>query len=442
MRASLLTLPVVVVAGLAAALPACSSEVTPGATGGGGSSSATTGSSSHSVTVASSGTGTPDIGQPSDQYPAPHPAPPQVVSAAGPILDAPAVQPVLFASDDATMRASIADFSSKILPTSYFKATTSEYGVGTGTALAPAVVDDVVPGTIDDAAIQTWLAGKLNANDPAFAAPTPNSLYMIYYPANVTITLSDGQGVQKSCQSFGGYHSNLSLDAAHGNMPIAYAVVPRCNNFAGFSGIDAVTSAASHELIEAATDPLPMSQPAFGQPDDAHLYWLFALGGGETGDMCAQNPGVFTTFSELPYVVQRSWSNASAKAGHDPCVPTIPGQVYFNAAPVLPDTINFGGGLSMKGVKIPVGESKTIDVKLFSDGPTNGPFSVEAFDSSMFTGGGQTLALTFDVDQGQNGQTLHLTIEALSATQYKAEVFYLVSSIGAQRNMWIGLVGN
>jgi hypothetical protein len=27
---------------------------------------------------------------------------------------------------------------------------------------------------------------------------------------------------------FGGYHADLALDASHGSLPVAYAVLPRC----------------------------------------------------------------------------------------------------------------------------------------------------------------------------------------------------------------------
>ena len=80
-----------------------------------------------------------------------------------------------------------------------------------------------------------------------------------------------------------------------------------------------------------------MTSPAYPLTDDAHIYWVRALGGGETSDLCAQDPESFTEFDELPYVVQRSWSNKAASAGHDPCVPQLQGDVYFNAAPVMND---------------------------------------------------------------------------------------------------------
>ncbi len=405
-------------------------------TAGGAGGSGTT--SSHSVTVATTG-GAIDIGQVSDVYPAPHPAAPQVVNSFGPVLTAPEVYPVLFTSDDLGMRTKIKDFSNKVGPTTYWTQISQEYGVGALTSKPAIELDEVLTPIIDDTQIQSWLAAKLNADDVLFPTPNANTLIVVYYPAGVSITLPDGQGgVTKSCQQggFGGYHSNLTLDAAHGNMPVAYAVIPRCG------GIGPVTTAASHELIEAATDPLPLSNtPAYSQVDASHIYWEFALGGGEVGDMCAQNPNAQVTYPEIGFLTQRSWSNASAKASHDPCVPVQAGVPYFNAVPVLPDQLNLGG-LSMKGVKIPVGGTKTVDIKLFSDAPTGGDFTVEAIDASNFQGGGQTLDLSFDQDHGQNGQTLHLSINVLSATQYKAEIFMLISSMNGQKNTWVGIVGN
>jgi hypothetical protein len=100
----------------------------------------------------------------------------------------------------------------------------------------------------------------------------PNTLYMIYFPANITINL---QGLI-SCQSFGAYHfaTNDAKIAKKSN--IFYAVEPECNGGFGF-----LTFAASHEFAEATTDnvPTPGSNPDFPQAwNDAD--------GFEIGDKC------------------------------------------------------------------------------------------------------------------------------------------------------------
>ena len=410
---------------------------------GGMTMTATGGMGGAGATGATGGSGGSTNGMPSDVYPAPHPAPPKVVSYGGPVLKNPKIVPIFFSNDNPTFTAQIADYNDKVGATAYWAANTVEYGVGPATGLPPVYSPEAPSGTIDDSAIQDWLAGHLNSDDPMFPAPDNDTLYAIYYPKGVAITLNNGGQSAKSCTEFGGYHQNITLDAAHGGMHVAYAVMPHCT-YPGETELDTMTSTASHEYLEAATDPYPIDNPAYAQVDNAHIYWLFALGGGETGDMCAQQLESFYKFDELPYTVQRSWSNKAAKAGNDPCVPAIPGSVYFNSAPVLPDnvTINIGQPVTMKGAKIAVGESKTIEVDLFSEGPTSGPWTVKAFDSSSIQGGSKQLDFQFDKNSGVNGEKLNMTITVLKASPYKAEVFYVMSELNGRRNLWIGLVGN
>lgn len=413
-----------------------------GASGGsGGAAGSGAGGALPSTTTGTAGTGDtgPDIGKPSDMYPAAHPDLPKVAHYGGPVLAAPKVQPIYFSNDLDGFTDKLTDFTNKVGLTQYWKAVTEEYGVGPLTGLPPVKVAEAATGTITDADIQAWLADKLNSNSPEFAVPDDNTLYAIFYPPGLTIS---EQG-SKSCSDFGGYHSNLQLDANHQYLEVPYAVMPRCPSFGGLQGIDAVTGTASHEYIEAATDPLPMTSPAYALTDDAHIYWVRALGGGETADLCAQDPDSFTTFDELPYVVQRSWSNKAAAEGHDPCVPQHAGDVYFNAAPVMNDTIVFGiGGFqtNVKGVKIAEGESKTIDVALFSDAPSD-LINVKAYDYSALIGGQPRLSFNLDADKGLNGQTLHLEITVDSASKNNTELFLLISSIGDQQNWWVGVVG-
>ena len=435
---------------------ACSSNVTEtaGATttgsGGAGSAgsvtvSATASSSATSASVGSSSSGTGgkggDNGTPSNVYPAPHADPPQVVTFNGPVLASPKIVPVFFADYDATLAGQVTDLDAKVGATQYWAANVTEYGVGAAVSAMPVKLTEMAPASIDDAAIQTWLAAKLNGNDPAWPAPDANTVYSLHYPVSSMIT----SGGALSCQDFGGYHANITLDAMHGSMDVAYAVIPSCPNFGAMSLLDATTTTETHELIEAATDPYPMTNPAYITVDSKHAYWSRVLGGGETGDLCAQFGSSFTTFAELPYLVQRSWSNKAALAGHDPCVPSLPGEVYFNTAPVLNDTITammFGQSVLLKGVKIPVGQSKTVELDLFSDAATTGPWTVSVKDvSSALMGGPSLLDFSLDKDTGVNGEKLHLTITSKAAGKHGTAAFIIDSLLGAQKTLWIGIVG-
>jgi len=439
-------IPVALVCALAApalVLGACGDDVqnTPksGSDGTGGSIAGVSSSSSESSSSAGGMDAGPDVdnGMPSDVYPAPHPDAPRVVNLGGPVLKNPKIYPVFFANDDPAITAGLSDFVNVIGTTAYWTANVGEYGIGPATGQPPIQLTETATGTIDDAALQAWLAAKLNANDPAFPVPDADTLIALFYPAGFTIT----EGGGASCQDFGGYHFSTQLDAAHGNIDVAYAVMPRCADFAGLTGIDAVTAAGSHEFIEAATDPLPEAAPAWGQLDNDHFYWMFLLGA-ETGDLCAQSAGAFTKFPEIDYVVQRAWSNKSAKASHDPCVPNLMGQAYFNSVPIFEDTLDLGGGLTMKGAKIGLGETKTVDLALFSDAKTDGPWTVEALDFGQLQGQQPELEFSFDRTTGVNGEKLHLSITVLQKSQFDAELFLLVSSLGNQQNFWVGIVGN
>jgi hypothetical protein len=190
-----------------------------------------------------------------------------------------------------------------------------------------------------------------------------------------------------------------------------------------------------------------MDDPAYVQVDDADLDWEAILGGGEVGDMCAQFPQAFTKFSELAYTVQRTWSNKAALAGHDPCVPTFPGEgAYYNASPELKDLIKttaMGMPVEYHGVEIALGETKTIELDLFSDGPTSGPWTVVAHDlaSLLNTSAPAALDLSLDADQGENGQKPHLSITVKTAGKRGTETFLLVNKLNGNENWWIGVVG-
>jgi hypothetical protein len=453
MRPSLHTL-VAGLAGAVAVATACGPSGTHHTVSTGGGTTTTTTTTTSVVTTGIGGTGGTgglssvgvggDGGQPSTVYPAPHPAPPQVVSLGGPVLAAPHVVPVFFSNDDPASASQVIDFLGKVGSTQYWNAVVSEYGVGALTADAAVMLPETAPDTIDDSTIQAWLAGKLDSDDPAFPPADPNVIYAMLYPATTTITAGFGGGqVLTGCVNFGGYHDEITLDPAHGSAGVAYIVMPTCGDFDGLSGIDAITAAESHELVEACTDPYVNTMAAYAQPDDAHLYWLTANGNaGEVGDMCALNLSSFTKFPELDYVVQRTWSNAAAMAGQDPCVPPLPGEVYFNAAPEMSDTLSFQiegqTANDVVGIQVPVGQAREVYLDLFSTAATPGPWSVSVQEM-----GSQNLLLEVGDDRGVNGQKVHLTITPQAAGQ---AVFIVSSSptwtTSGQPNTWVGFVNN
>jgi hypothetical protein len=367
---------------------------------------------------------------PVNGYPAVHPAMPHLVNNGGPVIASPKVVAVTFAGDP--YQATIDELAATFGDTAFWTANVHEYGVGHLAAKAPVHLALKAPTLIDDAAIQAWLKGRLDGTHAEWGTADESTIYTIYYPAGTSVTLAGF----KSCSVFGGYHSEVKIGAK----TVPYAVMPRCASFLDLHGFDVLSVATSHELIEAVTDPRPYTAPTFSNPDDDHAIWGWYTGG-ESGDLCTFNDGAFYTPSDYDFLVQRSWSNAAAAAGHDPCVPALPGRTYFNTAPVMPDAVK-ANGATTRGVKIPVGESRTLELDLYSDGPTDA-WSVSAVDLSALEGGKQVLSFSFDKTKGQNGDKLHVTIKVLGVDpQYGGEGFAIFSELKGQRNVWYGFVGN
>jgi hypothetical protein len=366
-------------------------------------------------------------------FAAPHPSLPQAQSQGGPVVASPKFVAISFQDD--TAQTTIDDFVSKLAASKYWNGAVGEYGVGAATALKPVHIAMNAPLTIADKAIQNFLTMQINTT-PQFPQPDANTIYAVFYPMTTTVT---DPGGARSCGLFNGYHNDYAITPGKF---VTYIVMPRCPGpTPSVTLIDMMTATASHEFIEAATDPLAFDNPAYSIVDQDHAVWG-TLGGAEIGDLCAPFPTVFYKPADLPYLVQRVWSNQAAAAGHDPCQPDG-NNPYFNSAPVLNDTVNPQILGMTKGVTIPVGQSAVVELDLFSDAPTSGPWTVSAFDiNAMFMGQPQELQLTFDKTTGQNGDKINLTIKALKADPQGMSPFWIQSDLGKSSAVWIGIVGN
>jgi len=365
-----------------------------------------------------------------------HGPPPQLVSAGGRVLTAPRTQPI-FWSTDADYQAKIEDFDAKLATYDYWEITTAEYGVGYIQGLPSIVTTDPVPTTND--ALVAWLAQKLDGTHTAEGWPAqvdPQTIYSVFLPPGAV--LHDPYG--DSCAAYGAFHDEAM--GAHGES-IIYALMPRCNY--GGPLIDDLTASYSHELIEAATDPLVETDLAYGDPDPDN-YVMGYTPGAETGDYCEY---LDTAYIRLEgYEVQRTWSNKASLAGKDPCVPAPKQTAYIAAVPMFTaqapiDDVYTGAKLMTRGAMVAVGQSTTLDVQLISDRPTE-PFTVSAIDVS-----GGELAFAWDATTGKNGDVLHLTVTRKRAGQLPGSEFMLQTNAGTGATMkksaasqWWGYIGN
>jgi hypothetical protein len=367
---------------------------------------------------------------------------PQVLDSGGPVLAAPKVQPIMYASD--TGATDIAGFFQELTQTTFWSETTSEYGVGPLTFLPAVTLPGVAPKMVSDADLQAMVVANTSGATPAWGASDGSTIYTFVLPAGTV--QSDGNGA--CCTDYGGYHSETTMGA----VPLPYVVACACSDFGGSSNaINDRTIAIGHELVESATDPFPNSNPAYLFVDDDHVVWK-AITGGELADMCVLNEDAFFIPPGSKYMIQRSWSNAAALASQEPCVPARTTAPYFNTFPALNTIVyNPGGGhaFTTKGINIPLGGSRTIPLDLFSGAPTGGTWTVKVYDNEYLKTGTPNLLLSLDKFTGQNGDTINLTISPRSADpRLDAEAFVLFSEFGTpgtptfQSSTMIGLVTN
>ena len=102
--------------------------------------------------------------------------------------------------------------------------------------------------SFSDTKVRNYIAGLFNGG---FVRPDPNTIFGVYFPAGMRITLQGGA----SCSSFCGYHGHF----AYNGQDIKYAVFPYTNcaacSLPGKAVADILTIVTSHEIREAVTDP-------------------------------------------------------------------------------------------------------------------------------------------------------------------------------------------
>lgn len=155
--------------------------------------------------------------------------------------------------------------------------------------------------SLQDADLQVELDAQISAG--ALPKPDENTIFFIYFPSGVDITIEGSV----SCQQFCAYHEGY-VSKSYGN--VYYGVMPdmsgSCSEGCGFAStlFDSVTEVTSHELMEAVTDPFPTpgDQPSYPQA------WN-AADGEEIGDLCG---GIATSLKSGPatYTLQQEWQNS------------------------------------------------------------------------------------------------------------------------------------
>ncbi|HEV3190807.1 MAG TPA: hypothetical protein VGY54_09945, partial [Polyangiaceae bacterium] len=235
-------------------------------------------------------------------YPAFPPDFGQLVNHGETVLTAPVVVPITWNSDPS--QAMFDQYVDGIGMTAYWKATTSEYGVGPITSgMGNHVhISAAGPATMGDSDFKNQVSQNAGA---AWPAATDQSIYAFFLPPGTSLQI---QGSDACSHGIGGYHDQVMV----GSRLVAYAIVPSCSLGRGITPAQQSTAAMSHELIEAVTDPWPhLAKPGLiGFDGDHFSFDWFQSFQSENGDACELYRSSFFKVMEpsFTYWVQRTWS--------------------------------------------------------------------------------------------------------------------------------------
>ncbi len=321
---------------------------------------------------------------------APHAPLPAMAYDDGGVLTAPQI--VTFTFPETPSAAALQAFGAGVVQSPWFAQVTADYCEGEGGACivpgpagvsisldagaAPVFSDPIGATGVPTSGVDLpkFVNDQIGAAIAAGILPgvSANAVYTFYFPPTSTVQWVDGDGgvLETSCTSFGGYHwTGQYTDGT----PIVHAVVVDCGDGTAADDLDWYTTAASHELIEATTDPYPSTGWYVDLESNAAWrdYPWSLTGGyfGETGDNCTDMSGTGLDVWTLDggAQVQRIWSTSQAALGHNPCIPVPAGEAYYQAS------TDMAVYVAKPGVPF------TIDVSVFSDAP-RGSWRLDARD--------------------------------------------------------------
>ena len=318
----------------------------------------------------------------------------------GPKLTAAKIVTVVWSADPSA--ATIEAFTDKLGASSYWKDTLGEYGIGAATAKHVRVTDAPVASYTTDA-LEMYIAQQIAASAtsgwPAYDAST---VYAVFLPQATKL------------DPVGCYHGETQVGA---DQHVPFVVIDPFDN--GSRNIaDALTQNAGHEIEEAVTNPHVFSDLGLVNFDAPHIAWNMLVSDPELGDICEEtSDAYFAGPADLPYPLQRMWSNKSAAAGHNPCVPA-PAEPYYGVTPLALETVSvFVDTASTPsvglGYRVPIGTQKTIKVGFFSDKPVATPWTITAVEGNFTSPAtNHRLTITTGKGSGKTGDTDTITVTA------------------------------
>jgi hypothetical protein len=336
---------------------------------------------------------------------------PRVDYAGGPFLRRPQLVTVTFAGDDPAIVKRLESFGAAIGRSSWWPAVLGEHCAApddcVGALAGARAIRSAMhfPSRVHAVDVETWLAEA--ASSGALGTVGLDTLALLYLPPGVL--LHDAPGGAYCGAGARAYHRALMLPSGR----LAFAVVPRCGDLV------ATTLSASHEIVEAVTNPEP-ERPGF-RLTSSPRFAGFRAAGSEPADPCGplfRTPAGSDTEVVALHAV---WSNRAAAAGGDPCVPATP-RPFVALMPREPI------------VRAPAG-GRSIDVLLDAraDRDTGG-WRVEAKELAP-AASPPALAVSLDRDTVAAGVVARLSIRVIGVLD-GPRVVALVSTRDGIRSVW------
>jgi hypothetical protein len=339
---------------------------------------------------------------------------PRVVHRGGPFLRRPAVTTVTFTGDEPNVVARLEAFGQEITRTPWWRDVIDGYCaggadcIGEGRAGRAVRLPRRLPAQIRDVDVEALLVEE--ASSGALAGLGPDAVVLAYLPPGVA--LGDAFRARYCDGGSRGFHRL----ARAGGEPFAFAVIPRCVDEAE------TTATASHEIVEAATNPDP-NRPGF-RLDSAPAFVAFRAYGSEPADPCGLLNLDRHRAEAGAFRVQRAWSNRAAAAGGDPCVPAVPERPYLALVPRQPVV-----RLASEGATASI----VLDAAADRDVP---PWTVSAVDLTGEQEGGRYVEARLDRERVAGGDTAILTLRVVRLHPRQGTVVGLVSRAAMHSHLW------
>ena len=339
---------------------------------------------------------------------------PRTVHGGGPILRHPELTTVTFTGDRPAMVARLERFGDVIATTAWWHEVVDSFClrpddcIGDGRPGRHVHLARTLPATLSDVDLERLLGEEVRSG--ALARLGKDALVLVYLPPGVT--LRDASHPHYCAGGPRAYHRMLRS----GRASFAYAVMPRCDDEAGLTGT------ASHEILEASTNPDPQRHGFRLDPGSNN--GGFTAAGTEPADPCGllslDRPPSF----ESGFAVQRAWSDRAARGGHDPCVPAPAQAPYLALMPQTP-TVRLASLGATVAIRLDAASDRAVAA-----------WAVSAIDLTGQQEGERYVEAALDRESVKAGDTAVLTLRLEKLHPQRMAVVGVVSTLGPHSHLW------